>query len=192
MQYLAAVTANIELEPRRSRQPMPQAVRRPGISTAKHDILRRSFTRSTTQPVSPSATSQRTNEYSSGLSSTSRQYMPLIQRNSLSDARPSTTQAGDQTLSPVKLQHSNMQSCVDVQPATSAPTAASILRTHSTTNMLARNVTPPSTSDTYPSTPARPRPEPQTPSHLVSTPGAKKPKWYVVISGRRTGIFDDW
>jgi hypothetical protein len=34
--------------------------------------------------------------------------------------------------------------------------------------------------------------DPPTPRRLVGTPGRVKSKWYVVIVGRKTGVFDDW
>jgi hypothetical protein len=37
-----------------------------------------------------------------------------------------------------------------------------------------------------------PAPAPATPRRLVQVDGANKNRWYTVIVGRRTGIFDDW
>ena len=48
-------------------------------------------------------------------------------------------------------------------------------------NYFLSTPTPSGSQSTYP-----------TPTRLVSTWGANKAKWYTVIVGRRTGIFDDW
>jgi len=47
-------------------------------------------------------------------------------------------------------------------------------------------------SNRPPSTPTSSGSQSTYPTRLVSTPGANKVKWYAVVVGRRTGIFDDW
>lgn len=65
------------------------------------------------------------------------------------------------------------------QPSTSAKTPLSSLSYSSV-------------SDTGSLDSVQPDIGPPTPSRIIGTPGKKKGKWYVVIVGRKTGIFDDW
>src|SRR5882762_3478970 len=101
-------------------------------------------------------------------------------------SHPPSTQPPPQSVHYPELSHpSSVQS--DHPPT---PKAAGAQTSRSALASSASNVTPSSTSDSCPSTSVHP--EPPTPSHLVSTPGAKKSKWYVVLVGCRTGIFDNW
>src|ERR1700691_1642184 len=94
---------------------------------------------------------------------------------------------------------------VNIESATESPTSAnsestapapvprSASRTQSTASVSTdrgRIFTPPTSPSSSRFTPLRP--EPQMPSRLVSTPGASKTRWYAVVVGRRTGVFDDW
>lgn len=66
-------------------------------------------------------------------------------------------------------------------PSRSAPTSA---RNNSST---------PSRSTSRPMTPvATPSRSVHHPSRMMETPGRTKNKFYVVVVGRRTGVFDDW
>lgn len=59
------------------------------------------------------------------------------------------------------------------------------------TEISARGTTSSTTAPNTASSPTTLLTNIQTPTHLVQTPG-KRGKWYVVICGRRTGVFDDW
>jgi hypothetical protein len=107
---------------------------------------------------------------------------------------PTTPIQGASSVQPPTTQNlsndSNTASCVPVnsQPTAVAPRPVSATCTHPLQTV--RTVTPTLTSGSSLSTHAPLGPP--TPARLVSTPGTVKPKWYAVVVGQRTGVFDDW
>jgi hypothetical protein len=71
--------------------------------------------------------------------------------------------------------------------AASSPVVGPYARPTTQNSYLSGSNQPPSTP-----TPSSSRSTYPTPTRLVSTWGANKTKWYTVITGRRTGIFDNW
>ena len=167
-----------------STQPPPQSVRYPETS--------HSSSVQSDHPPTPKAM-RRHDTVSRTSSKATYQHLPSTQRESLPASSPVIQPPTPMTPRVRREQTMTPSARVDVQSATSVYSFGSMPDTQtsrSASASSASNVTPLNTSDSCPSTSVRP--EPPTPSRLVSTPGAKKSKWYVVLVGRRTGIFDDW
>jgi hypothetical protein len=164
-----------------STEPPPRSIPHSGISNTKHNL----------SPLPSAKPAALMSKVTHECNTPSRTYGKaafegtlLMKHESPSDAHRSSTQAEAPPTHVKFEQATTFRADVDFQSASRAQA----------TNNPARPYT--SGCQSVGSTAFRSTPvcssSPRQPSRLVSTPGAKKPKWYAVVVGRRTGVFDDW